>query len=232
MKVGTDGTLLGTWVDVAKVRRILDVGTGTGLIALMLAQRTQRPAGESAPLHAVEIDAVEIDVAACEQAQENIGRSPWCDRIQVYPGSIQAYVERCDRKYDLIVANPPFFENVSKAKGQARTVARHNDSLSQADLLQVAVQLLQENGRFAVIYPCEEAQRFQEKAIAAGFFCQQLLSVRPTVQGPTKRILMEFSQKEVSDRKHTRHQQIAIEQAPKQYTDDFIALIQDFYLKY
>ncbi len=228
MKVGTDGTLLGTWVDVGKTHRILDVGTGSGLIALMLAQRTQQQDADIDPA----IDAVEIDAAACVQAQENVQRSPWRDRIQIHQNSIQDYAADCPHRYDLIVANPPFFENVSKARGRARTLARHSDCLSQTDLLQVAIQLLQEDGRLAVIYPCEAAQKLQEYAQAFGLRCHRLLSVKPNLQRPAKRILMELSKQETQAGEGTMRQQIAIERAPKLYTGEFIALIKDFYLNY
>jgi len=242
MKVGTDGTVLGAWVDLAGARRILDIGTGTGLIALMLAQRSQgvnsaaRSHLNSTPSATVTIDAVELDAAAYLQAQENVRRSPWADRIQVHHDSIQDYASRCSKTYELVVSNPPFFENVSKAQGEARTLARHTDSLSSTNLLQIATQLLHETGRLAAIYPCEAAQRFQEQAEAAGFWCSRKLAVKPTLTGATKRIAMELSKSKIPDRQDDVQQclqeEIAIEVAPHQYTPEFIALIRDFYLKY
>lgn len=217
MKVGTDGTLLGAWTDTAGVQRILDIGTGTGLIALMLAQRSQ-----------AQIDAVEIDENACLQARENVARSPWSDRIQVYHCPIQDYATTCLERYDLIVSNPPFFENAYKAPQKERAIARHSDRLEKIDLLQAATQLLSETGRLAVIYPTEEAQIFQEKAEAFGFLCHRKLYVQPTLKIPIKRVLMELSQTQLQYQETT----LTIQTASNIYTPEFITLIKDFYLKY
>ena len=217
MKVGTDGTLLGAWTDITGVQSILDIGTGTGLVALMLAQRSR-----------AHIDAVEIDPEACIQARENVARSPWRDRIQVYLSSVQDYATTCSKRYDLIVSNPPFFDNASKASQKARTVARHSDSLSQIDLLQVAEQLLGENGRLAVIYPTEAAKLFQEKAESFGLFCHRKLYIKPTLASQTKRIVLEFCKHQLSSQENV----LAIEATRRVYTPEFISLIKDFYLKY
>ncbi|MBD2099733.1 tRNA1(Val) (adenine(37)-N6)-methyltransferase [Leptolyngbya sp. FACHB-261] len=217
MKVGTDGVLLGAWTTTTDAQQILDIGTGTGLVALMLAQRSTAA-----------IDAVELDPEACSQARENVQRSPWRERIQVHSGLVQDYAVTCSKRYELVVSNPPFFENASKTLKQARNIARHNDFLPQADLLQVAKQLLQDEGRLAVIYPPEQAQSFQSKAASFGFFCNRVLCVKPTLEGPIKRILMELSKSKFSYQEDT----IAIEAARRLYTTEFISLIRDFYLKY
>lgn len=233
MKVGTDGVLLGAWTDITGAQHILDIGTGTGLIALMLAQRIM-PHHPSLP-HA-QIDAVEIDEDACIQARENVERAScggasltlWSKRIQVYHCSIQDFARTCSKRYDLLVSNPPFFENAYKASKKARTVARHSDFLQQLDILQVAEQLLREDGRLAVIYPTEEAKIFQEKAEAFGFFCNRKLYVKPTLESKIKRILMELGKSKLEDQVTT----LTIEAARHIYTAEFIALIKDFYLKY
>ena len=217
MKVGTDGVLLGAWVDISGTQQILDIGTGTGLIALMLAQRCPQ----------AQIDAVDINEDACIQARENVERSPWFERIQVYHCSVQDYATTCSKRYDLLVSNPPFFENAYKAQELARTVARHSDSLPQVDILQVA-QLLSQDGRLAVIYPPETANIFQEKAEAFGFFCNRKLCVKTTLVSQTKRILMELSKTKSQYQKNT----ITLQADIHVYTDEFIALIKDFYLKY
>ncbi len=217
MKVGTDGTLLGAWVDIYEAKKILDIGTGTGLIALMLAQRSQ-----------AEIDAVEIDADSSIQAKENVERSPRQENISIYHCSIQEYAETCYKKYDLIISNPPFFENASKAAKQTRTVARHTDFLAQADLLKAATKLLSKTGRLAVIYPVEQAKIFQEKAECIGLFCQKKLYVKPRPTIPIKRILMELSQHKLPEPENT----IILEAKQYLYTSEFITLIKDFYLKY
>lgn len=217
MKVGTDGVLLGAWTDITGTQQILDIGTGTGLIALMLAQRS--PA---------QIDAVDINEDACIQARENVRQSPWSERIQVCHCSIQDYATTCAKRYDLLVSNPPFFENAYKAHELARNMARHSDSLRQVDILQVSQQLLSEDGRLAVIYPPEETKIFQEKAKAFGFFCNRKLCVKTTLESRIKRVLMELSKIQLQYQEAT----MTLEVAKHVYTSEFIALIKDFYLKY
>jgi len=217
MKVGTDGVLLGAWTDTKGAQHILDIGTGTGLVALMLAQRC--PA---------QIDAVEIDRDASIQARENVERSPWSEHLKVYNCTIQDYATTCRKQYDLLVSNPPFFENAYKSQEKARTVARHNDSLGKIELLKVAEQLLSENGRLAVIYPTESAKSFQQKAECLGWFCHRKLSVKPTLESQTKRIIMELSKTQLPYQETT----MIIEATRHIYTPEFIALIKDFYLKY
>ena len=217
MKVGTDGVLLGAWTEVKKTQTLLDIGTGTGLVALMLAQRST-----------AEIDAVEIDENSCIQAQENVTRAPWKERIKIYHSSVQDYTKCCSKRYNLIVSNPPFFENAYKASKPPRTVARHTDLFSAVDLLNVSEQLLDEGGRLAVIYPTEAANRFQEKAQELGFFCNQKLLVKPTPTSSTKRILMELSKRQKNQSENT----LIIETERHIYTPEFIDLVKDFYLKY
>ncbi len=217
MKVGTDGVLLGAWTDTTGADQILDIGTGTGLVALMLAQRSR-----------AHIDAVELDEDACIQARENVMRSPFSTRISVYQCSIQDYAATSSQRYDLIVSNPPFFDNAYKALHKARNLARHSDRLDKVDLLQSAQQLLSENGRLAVIYPTEEAQILHQKAEAFGFFCHRKLYVKPTLNSPIKRVIMELG-KHQSEYQETS---LTIEADRRIYTPEFIALIKDFYLKY
>lgn len=217
MKVGTDGVLLGTWTNITGVQQILDIGTGTGLVALMLAQRSM-----------AQIDAVEIDRDACIQARENVERSPFCNRIQVYHCPIQDYAAACSVQYDLIVSNPPFFANASKAPNKERSLARHSDRLDQVDLLNTAAQLLAANGRLVAIYPTESATIFCEKAPLFGLFCHRKLYVKPTLNSPIKRVIIELGKIQ------SNYQQanITLEASRHIYTDEFIALIKDFYLKY
>ena len=217
MKVGTDGVLLGAWTDTAGTQQILDIGTGTGLIALMMAQRTQ-----------AQIDAVDIDENACIQTRENVLRSPWSEQINVYHCSVQDYATTCPKRYDLLVSNPPFFENADKPQEWARIVARHSDSLRQVDILQVAQQLLHSNGRLAIIYPPEPAKIFQQKANVLGFFINRKLCVKPKLESQTKRIVMELGKSKTQYQETT----IVLEAARHVYTPEFVALIKDFYLKY
>lgn len=217
MKVGTDGVLLGAWTSITNTQQILDIGTGTGLIALMLAQRSL-----------AQIDAVEIDREACNQARENINNSPWPNRIQIYHNSIQDYTINCPKRYNLLISNPPFFTNASKAAIKERTVARHSDLLEQFEILQIAKNLLYEDGRLAIIYPTEQAIIFQEKAEIFGFSCQRKLYVKSTPQSPIKRILLELGK---IDREY-QESMLIIETTRHNYSAEFVGLIKDFYLKY
>jgi tRNA1Val (adenine37-N6)-methyltransferase len=214
MKVGTDGILLGAWADGAKAQRILDIGTGTGLIALMLAQRSQ-----------AQIDAVEIDRDAYQQASDNIAGSPWPNRIAVHRGAIQDY--NTTKIYDLIVSNPPFFENTPPSQDLARNTARQSDRLTMVDILQVTLQLLHDSGKLAIIYPISQAEQFSQKAEACGLFCHKRLWVKPTPNHPPKRVLMEWGRYWSKIEEST----ITIETHRHHYTQDYRQLTHDFLLK-
>ena len=217
MKVGTDGVLLGAWTNPKGAQSILDIGTGTGLIALMLAQRST-----------AEIDAVEIDLDSYLQARENVARSPWQHRTRVYHCTIQDYLCSSSKLYDLLVANPPFFSNVSKAANPARTLARHDDRLTPIDLLNVAHRLLKADGRLTVIYPCTVANSFRELVKKQGFFCNQILWIKPTPNIPPKRVLIEISRTKF----YYPDQEIVIKTDRHTYTSRFLELVREFYLKY
>lgn len=218
MKVGTDGVLLGAWVDVAGVGRILDIGTGTGLIALMLAQRSS-----------AHIDAIEIETAAAHQAHENVQRSPWADRVQVHQTSLQGYRPNSSHRYDLIVANPPFFQQALPARNVARSLARHGDQLAPLDLVQAAARLIADRGRLAVIYPVETAQHLLKIAAEHGLSCRRQLNIKPKPHLPVKRLALELSR----DRQPTETATLIIENETRHhYTSGFVALIKPFYLNY
>jgi tRNA1Val (adenine37-N6)-methyltransferase len=243
MKVGTDGILLGAWAKLPENAQILDIGTGTGLLALMLAQRSQSsntfPNSRSfeismggakrrpyLPFSNTFIDAVEIDHDAYQQAQKNIESSPWRDRINIDHASIQDWAIACSRQYDLIISNPPFFENAFKPSQNSRNLARHSDSLSQTDILQIASQLLKPNGHLAVIYPTDLANNFLAKAQSFNLFCDRQVQVKPTPQSPVKRILLELSPTQYA----AQTTMLTIEESKHLYTQDYIALVKDFYL--
>jgi tRNA1Val (adenine37-N6)-methyltransferase len=215
MKVGTDGVLLGAWADPAAARRILDIGCGSGLIALMLAQRSK-----------ARIDAVDIDHAACRQAEHNRQCSPWADRIAIHHAPIQTYASEC--RYDLAVANPPYFTHAGQTARRSRAIARHDGTLKQAELLEAARRLLSDQGRLAVIYPLPQARSFERRASGEGWFCRHKLHIKPLPDKPVKRVLLEFVRQPASCREDT----MALERARHVYTEEFIALIRDFYLKY
>ncbi|NMF57123.1 tRNA1(Val) (adenine(37)-N6)-methyltransferase [Pseudanabaena yagii] len=219
MKVGTDGILLGAWVNIPENAQILDIGTGTGLLALMLAQRSQTSA-------ITKIDAIEIDDAAYRQAQDNIQNSPWGDRINIYHGKIQDFAITCPQQYDLIISNPPFFEKAYKALETSRTLARHGDSLLQTDILHIASRLLKLDGHLAVIYPTDLAHKFLSKAREFGLWCDRQVNIKPMLHSSIKRIALELSKTQFPPQETT----LTIEESKHIYTEDYISLVKDFYL--
>lgn len=184
MKIGTDGILLGAWAEVSGVRRILDIGTGSGLIAIMLAQRTKEAL----------IDAVEIDEDACRQAQKNMKSSPWAERLQAFPMAIQAFRLSAETEdgYDLVISNPPFFSGGTFSFNQDRTSVRHTIKLPHNDLLGTVRKLLHSQGRFCTILPLIEGLRFQELAESYHLYCTKITEVRPKANKPIERLLMQF----------------------------------------
>jgi tRNA1Val (adenine37-N6)-methyltransferase len=219
MKVGTDGVLLGAWAGIENVNEILDIGTGTGLIALMAAQRSNAM-----------IDAIEIDKDATLQAAENIGKSPWKHRISVQCISLQSYARKCMKKYDHIVCNPPYFSNSVKAKGIERSIARHTIYLSNGELLQAAAVLLGTGGTFSLIYPFSNFDDFNKSARAEDLYLSRFTLVKPTCNKKPNRILAEF-RKERSNSVPTG-QLILYDEKEKTYTPEFQFYIRDFYLNY
>ena len=182
MKVGTDGVLLGAWTPVNNAARILDIGTGTGLIALMLAQRSSAT-----------VDAVEIDNLAFVEARFNFEQSPWQDRLKVFYSDFLMFATLSTVPYDLIVSNPPFFIDSLKSDNAALTVARHNDTLSFYQLIAGARKLLSDTGRLCVIIPFTSCTEFRETARIRGFYLSQQTLVIPKAGRPAKRVLLEFT---------------------------------------
>jgi tRNA1Val (adenine37-N6)-methyltransferase len=185
MKVGTDGVLLGAWADIKSAHNILDIGTGTGVIAVMLAQRSQNTEG-------VKIHAVEIDEAAAEQAQENFKAAPFAERLAAFPLSIQDFAKKSATKYDLIVSNPPFFTGGTLNSNGDKTNVRHTVKLPHGDLLNATRELLAKNGKFCVILPLIEGLRFIEIAATYGLHQTQRMDVRFKKEKPIERLLLAF----------------------------------------
>jgi tRNA1Val (adenine37-N6)-methyltransferase len=217
MKVGTDGVLLGAWVNTGEAKRILDVGTGTGLIALMMAQRC----------NAI-IDAVEIDEPSANQAKDNVETSRWSDRVSIYQEAFQDFASKSTQKYDLIVSNPPYFIKSLKPPEVARTVARHTDQLPYSDLLLGISKLLAKGGRFAGIFPYVEGNVFVAEASVYGLYCSKRVSVLGKTQGTVKRILLEFSQEKIP----LVQEKLAIRDIESEYSTEYINLTKDFYLAF
>lgn len=182
MKVGTDSVLLGAWSEVTDVRHALDIGAGSGIIALMLAQR--------AP--SAQIDAVEIDRASWEQAAENMKRSPWMERLQAIHAPIQEFARQHSGEYELIVSNPPFFSGGVLSANHSRNEVRHTIKLPSGDLLRAVRSLLAEKGRFCLILPYLEGLRFVELAETYTFFCTRMTEVHSRPGKPVERLLLQF----------------------------------------
>ena len=215
MKVGTDGVLLGAWTDLSHSRRILDIGTGTGLIALMLAQRCMD----------ARITAIDLDSAAVEQAQENIQASPWKDRIEALQQDICTYPP--NGTFDTIVSNPPYFIDSLKCPDGQRSTARHTDTLDADRLIGKVSELLTSDGRFSIILPAEQTEDLIRVASEKGLHPsrQTWVITRPGLS--PKRIIMEFRKIPVT----LQPDELVIELERHVYSEEYIALTQEFYLK-
>lgn len=218
MKVGTDGVLLGAWASVLDAKRVLDIGTGTGLIALMTAQRNSNAI----------IDAVEIDKNSYEEAKHNFEISQWSNRLNIVHQTIQDYAKNTTQQYDLIISNPPYFINSTKSKHQSKNQVRHTDSLSFADLLDSVKRLLSEDGRFCIVLPYAEGERFYHLAKANKIHCTKKVSVRGRNFKPVERLLLEFRR----EKNITEENELTIQNSPKRhdYTNEYVNLTKDFYL--
>jgi tRNA1Val (adenine37-N6)-methyltransferase len=216
-KVGTDGVLLGARADVSGRKRILDVGAGTGLISIMLAQRSD-----------AEIVSVEPDYESFLQAEENVSQCKWKSRIKVINIDLQSY-NTAEGKFDLIVTNPPFFSNSLKNPDPRKSFARHNDSLSSDDLLINVSRLLNDNGIFQLIMPYAEGAIFIADAQQYGFYCNDILKVKPLPTAEVRRLILTFSR----ERLKLTEKFLTIERGERhEFTEDYKALTKDFYLKF
>lgn len=216
MKVGTDGVLLGAWADIRSSKQILDIGTGTGLIALMAAQRTQSS----------KIDAIEIDGASYHEALTNVENSPWKKRITLFHDSLQEYSQRVDRKYSNILSNPPFFNSGSISPEKSRSVARHDFNLTNDDLLKCCQKLLTEDGIVSLILPTKEGEEFIQRATGYKFFLKRKTLFQAKVDKKPERLLLEFSfKKEEIIYDHLIHYTYE-----GRWSKDYIQLTKDFYL--
>ena len=215
MKVGTDGVLLGAWTSVQGAHSILDVGTGTGLVALMLAQRS---------LPNTNIVALEIDEAAARQAKENIVRSPWKKQIEVVQADFRKY--QSPEKFDVIVSNPPYFVDSLGCPDQQRNSARHNDSLTYEELLEGVTGLLTENGTFTIVIPKDVADRVKMIASEKKLQAVRQLNVITKPGGIPIRTLITFS----FSNQECIVEELLTEVARHQYSKEYIALTREYYL--
>ncbi len=218
MKIGTDSVLLGAWTPLDTNQfSVLDIGAGTGVLSLMLAQRS----------HAQVIDALEIDEQAYEQCVDNFETSPWADRLFCYHADLAEFAEEIEDKYDLIISNPPFYSEDYKTNNTQRDLARFTDALPFDHLLESVSQLLSEDGVFTVIIPFKEEANFIKLASGVNLFPNNILRVKGSDTSEIKRSLLAFSFRESDIKTET----LVIEIERHQYTQDYINLTQDFYLK-
>ncbi|MDX9812418.1 MAG: methyltransferase [Bacteroidales bacterium] len=213
-KVGTDSVILGAWVDTGGAESILDIGTGTGLLALMLAQRS-----------GALITAIEPDRDSFEQAYNNVKNCKWHERICVVNTTLQDFSSGSGM-YDLIVTNPPYFSGSLKNPDSRKAASRHNDSLQPSDLLKAVDMLLHEDGSFYIILPYAEAAVFIAEASDYGFFCNSMLKIKPSPSGSVIRLIMSLSR----SAQRLSESFLTIGKGPRhEYTADYINLTKDFY---
>ena len=225
MKVGTDGVLLGAWCPIvnrqSSNRKFLDVGTGSGLVALMLAQRCTE----------AHIDAIDIEEAAVAQAQENFIHSPWHDRLDAFVSPIQDWQ---GGPYELIVSNPPYFQNSLKNPDKGRQTARHTDTLSYSELLQHSARLLTENGLLALILPAESEAEVREMAEQYSLYCTHVTRVYSKESKPVRRVLLLFEKTEkfsiLNSQFSILHDTLILEDDKGGRSRDYQEITKDFYL--
>lgn len=217
MKVGTDAVIFGSWIRPNGSQRILDIGTGTGIIALMLAQKS----------HAL-IDAVDLDEKAFEQSHGNFRISPWYNRLRSYHCSFQEFSASVNEPlYDLIVSNPPYFHQASKPYESSRLKARHTDSLTFEDLIEGVNKLLRKDGKLCIILPCKEGMEFMDKAQRRGLFCRKLVRVKTKSNRHDKRLMMEFK----FAFGILEEEEIIIHDDDGNFTDAYIQMTSEYYIQ-
>jgi tRNA1Val (adenine37-N6)-methyltransferase len=218
MKVGTDAVLIGAWVETINAQNILDIGTGTGIIAIMMAQKSQ-----------ADIVAIDIDALACEQSRENIQNSPWPNRIKVINQSLQQFAASNEQKFDLIVSNPPYFVDAYKSAEESRNQARHNDQLPFIDLVKCAINLLNPQGRICIILPTKESLKFRELAAANKLFLTKIMHIKTTLYKDEKRQLLQF---ELINKKLIEETLVIEQEERHSYSEEYKSLTKDFYLSF
>ena len=217
MKIGTDAVLLGSWVSIPGTAGLmLDIGTGTGILALMLAQRSEAL-----------IDAIEINPVAATQAKENIIMSPWFNRVRVFEVSLQEFIRTTDHSYDFIICNPPYFSNALKSPVQERNLARHRNALPLHELLEGTFQLLSAHGTAAFIFPAESEFEWFREAGLHGLYPGRICHIFGKKGNKALRILVEFHRKPTPTPEPAS---LTIRNQDESYTEEYKLLTSEFYL--
>lgn len=216
MKVGTDGCLLGGWFDTTGSREILDIGCGSGLIAIMAAQRSNAA-----------ITGIEIDSEAAIQATKNVNNSPWKERIEIINKDFLEY--NPDKLFDTIVCNPPYFVNSLKCGNASRTLARHSDSLDCNDFFRHSKHISTNNAKVSIVIPCDILSEWRTAAHLHGFFDKRITYIKTTPRKQPKRVLVEFTKGcYVTSQEHT----LILEDEPGIYSNEATEILRDFYLRF
>jgi tRNA1Val (adenine37-N6)-methyltransferase len=217
MKVGTDAVLLGALIETKNTIRILEIGTGSGIIALILAQKSS-----------AKIEAIDIDPLSIEQASQNFQHSNWASRLKATHISLQAFCKNTVQKYDLIVSNPPFFDQSLKSPDKSKNISKHTDSLNFSELAHGIKQSLSPDGKACLILPPNEAAQFLNEARIESLFCNKKMKVIPVIGRECNRWIFEIS----SIRSEIIEEEITIRDKNHNYTQEYIQLTKDFYLNF
>jgi tRNA1Val (adenine37-N6)-methyltransferase len=215
MRVGTDSMLLGSWVNPAGARSILDVGTGCGILSLMMAQKSQAL-----------IDAIEIHQPSVEEARNNFLKSPWADRINVYNASFQEFSGNASLKYDLIISNPPFFSNSLKPASGLKLISRHEKSLSFQSLIDCSVAVMSADSSLCLVLPPQESRIFIRLAEIKNLYPQKTLLIRPGQLKPPNRVLLRFG---FAKNPFPGEEELVISTPDRKFTEDYLSLTNDFH---
>jgi len=218
MKINTDGVLLGAWTQLPSWGKILDIGTGCGLIALMLAQRSN-----------LEITAIDVHGESAAEAGENFNSSPWKSRMQTSHISFQDFSKQKSEKYSLIVCNPPFFSKSLLSANESKNIVKHDHFLSFSELLEGTIKMLDPDGMLSLIIPSHRFHEFNIKASGLGFFCSRRTAIVPKAGKETNRYLLEYSMEPISDRKDTS---LTLLHSDNSFTAEYKELTRPFYLQF
>lgn len=218
MKVGTDAVLLGSWANPASASCILDIGTGSGILSLMMAQKSS-----------ANITGIEIDEITAQQATRNIESSPWQNRISIITESFQNFISNANCKFDFIISNPPYFSNSLKPSDNGKKLAKHTDSLSYQELIHGVSKILTHQGQFYVIIPFNNFQELNEIAMTEGLYINKSLRILNKPESNPIRIILQLEQ---CSRNYKIEEEIYIRTPNNSFSDDYKNLTKDFYLNF